>query len=205
MKFVVKMLQAAALLTLSGLLLPATVRAQSQDSQSLGDIARKQREKKGQEEDKGKKVFTNENLPQTGGISTAGAAPAASASGAASSGTGPAKGEAEAQGKEGQEAAGAAGADASMSSQQKLDEARKALEDAKQNEGATERGITRLEEKMANETDDSRRELYSNAIQHGQVNLEKFKKERAEAEKKLAEMEAAAKQNQPPPQEAPPQ
>ena len=58
--------------------------AQSEQQQSLGDIARKQKEKKGEEEQKGKKVFSNEDLPQ--GSATSGS-PASSGSASSSAGS----------------------------------------------------------------------------------------------------------------------
>ena len=49
---------------------------------------------------------------------------------------------------------------------------------------------------MANETDESRRELYRRALQHGQQGLAENLQQQTQAEKELAEKEAAAKEEQ---------
>jgi hypothetical protein len=69
---------------------PATTPSSSQ-TDSLADAARKARERK--KDSKPEKVFTNENIPTTGGISTVGSAPPAAEPGAAAdTGTTSAKG-----------------------------------------------------------------------------------------------------------------
>lgn len=191
MMFALKMLRAAVLVACVSLLMSAFGWAQQEQQQSLGDVARQEKAKKP------KKVVTDEDLPQGTATSGSESAPAASSpDNQKSEGTG------EAASKEGEGTAAAEGEAASATKAQQADQAKTELESLKHDESSFENGIKRLEEKLANETDDSRRELYSNAIKHAQENLEKTKKERAEKEKELAEKEAAAKeeqQNQPPP------
>jgi hypothetical protein len=194
------MLRAALLVVSAGLLLSAAAGAQSDEPQSLADAARKQKEKKAQTEEQGTKTLTNEDLPHSGGISnSASGTTAASSSGSA---TETASGEAASQ--PGEKTAAAQGEEGSMTQAEQADAARKELESLQHDENSFAKGITHLEELMANETSDSRRELYSNAIRKAQQNLVDVKQKRAEQEKKVAEMEAAAKQGQPQ-QEAPPQ
>ena len=207
MRFAVKILQAAAVLTVVMVLASAGSWAQSQESQSLGDIARKQKEKKAQQEQKGSKTLTNEDLPRSGGISTAGSASGTASSSAGAAGTSPDA----AASPEGEKPAAVQGQEeSSASAAEKLDEARKEMQSLQHDVGSYERGIPRLEEKAANEHSESLRQQYANAVNRARQNLEDTKKKAAEAEKKVAEMEAAAKeaqQNQPapPPQEpAPP-
>jgi hypothetical protein len=205
MNKVVKTLQAAAALTVVMLLVSAGSWAQPQESQSLGDIARKQREKKAQQEQKGSKTLTNEDLPHSGGISSGGSG---SATASSSAGTAATASDAAAS-PAGEKQAAAQGGEDSATAAEKVDEARKELESLQHDEGSFERGIPRLEEKAANEHDESLRQVYANAVGRARQNLEDTRKKRAEAEKKLAEAEAAAKQaqqNQPQAQpEAPPQ
>ena len=63
---------------------------------------------------------------------------------------------------------------------------------------ATEKGIQRYEEMLANETDPSRRELYQRALRNAQSNLGTVQKQRADAEQEAAAKEAAAKEGPPP-------
>jgi len=185
MKFVVKTLRTAILVTLVSLLVAASGWAQSEEQQSLGDVARQEKAKKP------KKVITDEDLPQ--GTAASGSASASPSSTQSSE----EKGQSEA--KEGEEKAADEGEEAPMTKAQQADEAKKQVEDLKQNEAATERGLKRYEEMVANETDESRRELYQNALKHGQGNLAELQKKRAQAEKEAAEKEAAAKEEQPNP------
>lgn len=198
MRLVVRMMRATLLVAVVGMLLSAGAWAQSEEQQSLGDAARKQREKKAQEEQKEKKAFSNEDLPQ--GTATSGSEPASSSSGAQASE------EKSAAAKEG-EPAKAEDQESSMTKEQQADAAKQELDALKHDEASVDNGIKRLEEKLANETSDSLREVYSNALKHAQQNLADTQKKRAEAEKKLAEKAAAAQaapQGQPP-QEQPPQ
>lgn len=202
MKPVVTVLKAAILLLALALVTAGSGWAQSDQQQSLGDIARKQREKKGQEEPKGTKVLSNEDLPHSGGLSSS-----ASSSGTTSSSANP-TGEAagDAAVAEGGKKADAPDEDSGMTKAQEADEAKKKLEALKADEAATERGIKRYEEMVANETSESRRELYQNALKHGQGSLAELQKKRAEAEKEAAAKEATAKQeqqNQPQPAQPP--
>ncbi len=195
MRFVVKTLQAVILLTLVSLLLSAGGWAQSEEQQSLGDVARKERAKKAP------KTITNEDLPQ--GTATSGSESASSASDTAS-----AKEESKeetAEAKEGQGTAAAEGEEPAMTKEQEADEAKRKLEALQHDEAATEKGIAHLEEMLAKETSESRRELYSNAIKQAQQNLPEIQKQRAEAEKELAEKEAAKAKQQNQPQAQPPQ
>lgn len=188
MRLVVRMMRATLLVAVAGLLLSAGAWAQSEEQQSLGDVARQEKAKK-------KKVLTNEDLPQ--GTVTSGSEPASSSSGAQAS-----EEKSDAAAKEG-EAAKAEDQDASMTKAQGADAAKQELESLKHDEASLDNGIKRLEEKLANETSDSLREVYSNALKHAQQNLADTQKKRAEAEKKAAAAQAGA-QNQPP-QEQPPQ
>ena len=194
MKPIVTALKAAFLLLTFALVVPVGGWAQSEEPQSLGDLARKQKAKKGQSETQGKKVLTNEDLPQGSEPSTAPAASGAAASSA---------------GAEGQSSADAAPADAGkgtategepsdLTAAQQADEARKKAEALKHDEEATQRGIQRYEEMLANETDPSRRELYQRALRNAQGNLPAIQKQRAEAEQEAAAKEAAAKEGSPP-------
>jgi hypothetical protein len=72
--------------------------AAAPQQQSLGDVARKTREQK-KETPKSAKVFTNDNLPTTGGVSTVGkpSAPPAEAAEGAAEGATPTPGTAEAE------------------------------------------------------------------------------------------------------------
>ena len=191
MKFVVKILRSAAVLTVATLLMSAGSWAQSEEQQSLGDVARQEKAKKP------KKVVTDEDLPQ--GTATSGSESSSSSSEKQASEE---KGEAAA--KEGEEAA-AQGEEGSQTKEQEAAEAKKKLEALKADEASYKRGISRFEEMLANETDESRKELYRNAMKHGQERLAENQKQQAEAEKEAAAKEAAAKeeeQNQP---EQPPQ
>ena len=192
MKPVVTVLKAAILLLAFTLVAAGIGWAQSDQQQSLGDLARKQKEKKGQEEQKDKKVFNNEDLPDSGGISSPGSASGTASSSAGS--TGEAAGDAAAA--EGEKKADAPGEDSGMTKAQEADEAKKKLESLKADEGSYKRGVSRFEEMIANEADESRRELYRNAMKHGQERLAENLKQQAEAEKEAAAKEAAAKQEQ---------
>jgi len=200
MKPVGTVCKAVILLLGLALLVAGSAWAQAEPQQSLGDIARKQREKKGQEEPKGKKTLTNDDLPHSGGISsTSSASSAAPAAGSQASaepgGAAPAEGEPKAE---------ARSEETGMTAAEEADAAKKKLEMLKADEGSYKRGISRFEEMVANETDESRRELYRNAMKHGQEKLTENLQQQADAEKDLAAKEAAAKRAQPP-QEPPPQ
>lgn len=202
MKPVVTVLKAAVLLLAFALVAAGTGWAQAEQQQSLGDVARKQKEKKGQEEKKETKVLSNEDLPHSGGISSTGASSGTASSSASS--TGEVAGDAASAG--GEQKAAAPGEDSGMTAAQEADEAKKKLEALKADEGSYKRGISRFEEMIANETDESRRELYRNAMKHGQERLAENLKQQAEAEKEAAAKEAAAKQgqqNQPQPAQPP--
>jgi hypothetical protein len=186
MKPVVTVLKAAILLLALALVAPASGWAQSEEQQSLGDIARKQKEKKGQEEGKGKKVLTNEDLPP--GSETS-ASSSASAEGEAAG---------DAASAEADKGAAAQGEPSGLTGAQQADEAKKKAEALQHDEAATEKGIRRYEEMLANETDPSRRELYQRALRNAQGNLAVVQKNRADAEKEAAAKEGAAKEEQPP-------
>ncbi|MGH9670738.1 MAG: hypothetical protein ACRD3A_11590 [Terriglobales bacterium] len=187
MKFVVKTLRAALLLTLVSLLVSVSGWAQSsEEQQSLGDVARQEKAKKP------KKVVTDEDLPQ--GTATSGS----EATSQSSEGKKEEKSEGEA--KEGEEKSAAQGEEGSMTKAEEADEAKKKLEALKADEGSYKRGISRFEEMIANEADESRRELYRNAMKHGQERLAENQKQQAEAEKEAAAKEAAAKEEEQPPQ-----
>lgn len=195
MKPVVTALKAAILLLALALVAAGIGWAQSEEQQSLGDVARKQKEKKGQEEGKGKKVLTNEDLPPGSATS---ASPAASGT-ASSSASAEGQSAADAPSAEGDTNAAAQGEPSDMTSAQQADEAKKKVEALKRDEASTERGIRRYEELLANETDESRRELYQRAMRNAQGNLAVVQKNRADAEKEAAAKEGAAKEEQPTP------
>ena len=186
MKFVVKTLRAALLITLVSLLVSVSGWAQEEQQQSLGDVARQEKAKKN------KKVITDEDLPQ--GTATSGSEATSSSS------EGKKEEKTEGEAKEGEEKAAAQGEEGSMTKAEEADEAKKKLEALKADEGSYKRGISRFEEMIANETDESRRELYRNAMKHGQERLAENLKQQAEAEKEAAAKAAAAKEEEQPPQ-----
>ena len=207
MKPVVTVLKAAILLLALALVTAGSGWAQSDQQQSLGDVARKQKEKKGQETQKGTKVLTNEDLPQSGGLSSSGSSSGTAPSPASAAGEAPA-----AAAPEGEKQAAAPGEDSGMTAAEEADAAKKKLEGLKHDEASYKNGISHFEELITNETNESRRELYRNAMQHGQQRLSENLKQQVETEKEVAAKEAAAKQQQneqppsaPPPPEQPPQ
>ena len=189
MKFVVKTLRAAILATLVSLLVSVSGWAQEEQQQSLGDVARQEKAKKP------KKVVTDEDLPQ--GTATSGSEATSQSS------EGKKEEKAEGEAKEGEEKA--TGEEGSTTKAEEADEAKKKLEALKADEGSYKRGISRFEEMIANETDESRRELYRNAMKHGQERLAENQKQQVEAEKEAAAKEAAAKEEEQNKQEQPPQ
>ena len=193
MKPVVTVFKAAVLLLAFALVVPAGGWAQSEEQQSLGDVARKQKAKKGQGEEKEKKVLTNEDLPPgEPSASPASSGTAASAAGAEGQPAG------EAAPAEEATATAAEGEPSDLTAAQQADEARKKAEGLKHDVEATEKGIRRYEEMLANETDPSRRELYQRALRNAQNNLGTVQKQRADAEQEAAAKEAAAKEGPPP-------
>lgn len=204
MKPVVTVLKAAVLLLVLALVAAGSGWAQSEEQQSLGDVARKQKEKKGQEEQKGKKVLSNDDLPTSGGLSTTGSSSGTASSTSSAGATGEA---ADAAAPEGEKKAAAPGEPSGMTAAEEADAAKKKLEALKADEASYKHGISHFEELITNETSESRRELYRNAMQHGQQRLAENLKEQAETEKEVAAKEAAAKQGQPsqPPPAQPPQ
>lgn len=193
MKSVVRMLGAALLVGCAGWLMPAAGWAQEEQQQSLGDVARQEKAKKPP------KTLSNEDLPQGTAASGSESAPAASSSDSAKT-----EEQGEAAASEGGESAAAPGAEGSQSKAQQAEQAKTELEALKHDESAYENGIKRLQEKLANETDPDRRELYSNAIQHAQEKMEKNKQDLAAKEKELADKEAAAKEEEQNQQQAQP-
>ena len=192
MRPVVTVLKAAFLLLAFALLVSAGGWAQSEE-QSLGDLARKQKAKKGQSEGQAKKVLTNEDLPPgEPSASPASSGTAASAAGAEGQPAG------EAAPAEEATATAAEGEPSDLTAAQQADEARKKAEGLKHDVEATEKGIRRYEEMLANETDPSRRELYQRALRNAQNNLGAVQKQRADAEQEAAAKEAAAKEGPPP-------
>jgi hypothetical protein len=192
MKSVASILKTAALLLAFALVTAGSGWAKSEEQESLGDVARKQKATKGQQEVTEKKVLTNEDLPPG---SEASASPAPS--GAASAG---AEGQpaGEAAPAEGATEAAAQGEPSDQTPAQQADEARNKAESLKRDEASTERGIRRYEELLANTTDPNLRELYQRALRNAQNNLGTIQKQRADAEKEAAAKEAAAKEAQPP-------
>lgn len=194
MKPVVTVFKAAFLLLAFALLAPAGGWAQSEEQQSLGDVARKQKATKGQEEGKTKKVLTNEDLPPGSEPSTAPAASGTAASSAVAEG----QSSPDAAPAEADKGTAAEGEPSDQTAAQQADETRKKAESLKHDEAATQRGIQRYEEMLANETDPSRRELYQRALRNAQNNLGTVQKQRADAEQEAAAKEAAAKEGPPP-------
>ena len=195
MKLVVTVFRAAFLLLALALVAPAGGWAQSEEQQSLGDVARKQKAAKGQEDAKTKKVLTNEDLPPGKEPSTTSAAPGTATSSAGAEG----QAAADAAAAEEETKTAAQGEPSDLTKAQQADEARKKLEGLKHDEVSTERGIRRYEEMVANETDPARRELYQRALRNAQGNLGNIQKQRADAEQEAAAKEAAAQQEQPAP------
>ena len=189
MKYVVRIV----LLGAFGLLLTAGAWAQSsEEQQSLGDVARQEKAKKP------KKTITDEDLPQ--GTASSGSESASSAAEKSS------EEKSDAAAKEGEEKTVAEGDEEKLTPAQEADEAKKKLDALKHDEESLKRGMSRLEEKLANETKDSMRETYATALQHAQANLADTQKKRVEAEKEAAAKDAAAKEaQQSQPQEQPPQ
>lgn len=189
MKLLRILLRASVLAVLAGLLGAGIAVAQSDQGLSLGELARKKKKEK--DDKKTTHVYSDENLPKAGadfgGRSTVGAsgAPAAasSASSAAPAGEGAA---APAAGGEGEPApAGEPSPD--------LEAAKQKVETAKQDEATAQKNIQKLEEQMASETSDFRRETYRQALENAQTSLVDFKRKREEAEKEEAAAEAAGK------------
>ena len=201
MKPVVTVCKAAVLVLLFALVAAGSGWAQSDQQQSLGDVARKQKEKKGQAEPKGTKVLTNEDLPTSGGLATSGSSSGTATSSASAAGE--AAGDAAAA-PEGEKQAAAPGEDSGMTAAEEADAAKKKLEGLKHDEQSYKNGLSHFEELLSNEVNESRRELYRNAMQHGQERLADNLKQQTETEKEVAAKEAAAKQQQNQPQASQP-
>lgn len=169
--------------------------AQNQDQPSLGELARRNKEKKAQQDaTKSKKVYGSEDLPKAppGSESAAqatAAAPAGSSAGAATEA--PAGSEAAATKPEGEAAAPSPEAE----------EAKAALERAKADEAAVQKNIEKLEKQLETETSEFRRNLYQESLQRSKENLAAYRAKREEAEKAAA----AAGSGKKPEGEAPPQ
>jgi hypothetical protein len=183
MRSVAIIVKAGILVLGLALLAPASGWAQSsEEQQSLGDVARQEKAKKA------KKVVTDEDLPQ--GTSTSGSEPSQATEG---------KKEEKAEGAEATQAgetAEAGGEEAAQTKEQEAEKAQSKLEALKADQESTDKMIKHLEDMLANETIDSRRESYASALKHAQEHQAELEKERPEAEKAAAEKEAAAKEGQ---------
>ncbi len=185
MKLLRILLRASVLAVLTGLLGAGMAAAQSEEGPSLGDLARK---KKKDDKKSSTHVYSDENLPKAGadfgGTSTAGASSAPAPAGATS--PTPATDGAAAPTGVGDEAkAGEPAPD--------LAAAKEKVETTKQDEALAEKNIQRLEDQMAGETSEFRRETYRQALENAQGSLADFKRKREEAEKEEAAAEAAGK------------
>jgi hypothetical protein len=182
------LLHAAVVAVLAGLLGTAMAWAQA-EGPSLGELARKKKK----DDKKSSHVYSDENLPKAspdfGGTSTAGPGGApASASG--SSEAPAAEGAATSAAAAGEAKAGEAAPD--------LAAAQEKVETAKQDEQSLKNNIKRLEDQLANETKESRRETYQAALESARSNLAEFTRRREEAEKEAAAAEAAGKKKKKP-------
>ncbi len=150
---------------------------------SLAELAGKK--KKGDK--KTTLVYSDENLPKAGadfgGTSTAGASGAAAASGETSEALAAEAGtpSATSAGSEGE--AGEASLD--------LAAAKEKAEIARQDEQSLKNNIKRLEDQLANETSEFRRETYQTALERARENQAELTRRREEAEKEEAAAEAA--------------
>ena len=171
------------LVALACLMLAGVAAAQDQEQPSLGELARRNKEKKAQQEAaKSKKVYGGEDLPKAkpGSESAASSAPAAAP--AAGSSAGAASG---AQAGSETAAAKPEGGDQAAASPEAKD-AQAALETAKADEAALEKNIDKLQKQLETETKESRRTLYQDALQRAQENLAVYRHKREEAEKAAA-------------------
>ncbi len=177
------LLRASALAVLTGLLGAGMAAAQSEEGPSLGDLARKKKK----DDKKSTHVYSDENLPKAGadfgGSSSAGASSVPAPAGATAA---PAAEGAATPSAPGDEAkAGEPSPD--------LAAAKEKVETAKNDEATAEKNIKKLEDQMAGEVSDFRRETYRQALENAQGALADFKRKREEAEKDEAAAEAAGK------------
>jgi len=182
------LLRVAALAVLAGLLGGGMVWAQS-EGPSLGELARKKKK----DDKKSTHVYSDENLPKAGadfgGTSTAGSS-AAPASGSGSS---------EAAAAEGSATTPAAGDGAKTGEPSPdLAAAQEKLETAQKDEQSLRNNIKRLEEQLAAETKESRREMYQTALERAQENLAEYMRRREIAEQDAAAAEAAGRKKKKP-------
>ncbi len=187
-----------SLVALACLILTGLAVAQDQEQPSLGELARRNKEKKAQQDAaKSKKVYGGEDLPKAkpGSESAASSAPAAAP--AAGTSTTAASGAPEESASAPAKAEGEEQAAASPEAQ----DAQAALETAKADEAALVKNIDKLQKQLETETKENRRALYQEALQRAQENLAAYRHKREEAEKSAA----AAGSGKKPEGQAPPQ
>jgi cytoskeletal protein RodZ len=168
--------------------------AQAQDQPSLGELARRNKEKKAQQDaTKSKKVYGAEDLPKAppGSESSASTAtPAASADSSTAADSG-----------ESQAAAPAAEGGEQPPASPEAQDAQAALDRAKADEAAVEKNIEKLQKQLETETSEFRRNLYQESLDRSKENLAAYRAKREEAEKAAAAAGSGKKpEGQPPPQ-----
>lgn len=169
---------AGALSVALGCLMALSV-AVAQDQPSLGELARRNKEKKAQQDaTKSKKVYGAEDLPKAPPGSESSASTAAPAASAASSTA--------ADSGESQAAAPAAESGEQAPASAESQEAQAALERAKADEAAVEKNIEKLQKQLETETSEFRRTLYQESLDRSKENLAAYRAKREEAEKAAA-------------------
>jgi hypothetical protein len=148
--------------------------AQEQEP-SLADLARKARERK---QKSGARVVTNDDLPQTGGVSTVGAEPPAPQPEATAAAV-----------KEGEAAAAAVPAGEES---EEAKEARTKLEEMEKGEKAYGSQMERIRKLLEDpDLSDFRRELYEDSLRNAENNLQQLREERKAAETNLKSKQEA--------------
>lgn len=170
------------------------------DEQSLADIAKKDKEQAAAAK-KTTKVFTDDDVQH--GSSASGAAEGSmtpSASDKQSQGASPAATAAA--------EAPAAGGDTAAKPQDAQD-AKAKVQSLKTEEASSKDVVQHLEQLMANETDENRRQNYANALKHGQQHLSDVQQQLVDAEKAAASAPSSGgdtgQQSAPPPSDQAPQ
>jgi hypothetical protein len=185
------LLAAVACLVLAGVAV-----AQNQEQPSLGDLARRNKEKKAQQDAaKSKKVYGSEDLPKAPPGSESAASAAAAGSGGPS--TAGATGETQAASTE----AAPAGEGGEQAASPEAKDAQARLERAEEDEAAVQKNIEKLQKQLETETSEFRRNLYQESLDRSKENLAAYRAKREEAEKAAAAAGSGKKpEGQPPPQ-----
>jgi len=191
-----RLLLGAALLILCG----GLGWAQS-DSQSLGDVAKKTKEQEATAK-KSAKVYTDDDLPKSSSGSTNAPAPSSPDNAAATPSANEAKPPADASAKAAD--ASASGGD-NAAKPQSSEDAKQKLDALKADEDGSKKVVQHLQELLANETDEHRREIYTNALKHGQDHLAEVQQQRTDMERQAGSQPAASGQPGQATPEAPPE